>query len=269
MRITVENLFFSYSDKAVLKNINLSLDSSEILCIVGPNGCGKSTLIKCINSILCPQKGKIKLNKSNIKDLQQKEIARCLGYVPQGTEQVYTTTVIDAVLLGRRPHSSWRSSAKDIDIVINVLTMMGLDDIALQEYSHLSGGQRQRVLIARALAQQPKSLLLDEPTSALDIAYQLEVMDILKERVKDYRISVIMVIHDLNLAARYADKVVLLKEGEVYSTGTPKDVFTAENIATVYGVKVAISDQYGKVAIVPVGRLAKDWSRGKSASGKK
>ena len=257
MKITVESLTFAYSGKIVLDGINFESDHSEIICIVGPNGCGKSTLLKCMLTILTPQKGEIMLDGADIRNIQQSEIAKLLGYVPQTADQVFSSSVFDSVLLGRAPYSSWRSSDKDIDIVIDILALMDLDDIALSEFNHLSGGQRQRVMIARALAQQPEVLIFDEPTSALDIAHQLEVMDILTNLAKDKGISIIMVVHDLNLASRYADRIMMMKDGAIYSEGAVKDVLTKKNIASVYGVNSVVDQHYGKISIVPINRIGK------------
>ena len=255
MKIAVKNLSFAYPDKTVLNGINVEVGHAEIMCIVGPNGCGKSTLLKCIESILNPQKGTVMLNGIDIKTMQRREIAKRLGYVPQNTGQIFSSSVFDTVLLGRAPYSSWKSSDKDIDIVIDILTLMELDDIALSEFNHLSGGQRQRVMIARALAQEPEALVFDEATSALDIAHQLEVMDILSSLVETRAISVIMVVHDLNLASRYADQVVMMKEGNIYAMGTAQEVLTRKNIASVYGVNSVVENHHGKISIVPVSRV--------------
>ena len=255
MKITARNLAFAYPGKPVLNGINFELGHSEIMCIVGPNGCGKSTLLKCIVSVLKPQKGEIMLNRMHINKMRRSEIAKLLGYVPQRADQVFSSSVFDSVLLGRTPYSSW--SDKDIDIVIDILTLMDLDAIALSEFNHLSEGQRQRVIIARALAQQPEALIFDEPTSALDIAHQLEVMDILTGLAGKKGISVIMVVHDLNLAARYADHVVMMKEGAIYSKGPVEEVLTRENIASVYGVDSLVGRHDGKISIVPVSRIEK------------
>ena len=255
MRITGKNLTFAYPGNTVLNGINFVLAHSEIMCIVGPNGCGKSTLLKCIVSLLTPQNGEIMLDGVDIKKMQRFEIAKKLGYVPQTADQVFSCSVFDSVLLGRAPYSSWRRSDKDIDIVIDILTLMDLDDIALSEFNHLSGGQRQRVIIARALAQQPEALVFDEPTSALDIAHQLEVMDILTALARKKGISVVMVVHDLNLASRYADHILMMKEGKIYARGAVKEVLTRKNIASVYGVDSIVDQHDGKISIVPISRI--------------
>ena len=255
MIITAKDIAFAYPGKTVLNGITFEVGHSEIMCIIGPNGCGKSTLLKCIVSVLKPQKGEIMLNRMDMKNMRRSEIAKRLGYVPQRTNQVFPSSVFDSVLLGRAPYSSWRSSDKDIDIVIDILTLMDLDDLALSDFNHLSEGQRQRVIIARALAQQPEALIFDEPTSALDIAHQLEIMDILTGLAGKRGISIIMVVHDLNLASRYADHIMMMKQGAIYSKGPVEEVLTRENIASVYGVDSVVGRHDGKISIVPTSRI--------------
>ena len=201
MKVEVKDLYFSYPGKDVLKGIDLEIKDNDIVCVVGPNGSGKSTLVKCIEGLQPPDRGKIYLDGSDSGSLSRIEIARLIGYVPQISSQLFSASVFDTVMMGRKPHFSWRCSDKDIDVVADVLEQMGLEDLAMNEFNCLSGGQQQRVLIARALAQDPRFLLLDEPTSALDIAHQLEVMEIIHNSVHKRSIGVLMVIHDLNLAS--------------------------------------------------------------------
>lgn len=255
MNLKVENLEFSYAGKTVLNGIDFELGTSEIMCVVGPNGCGKSTLLKCLVSILDPQKGSIMINGTDIKQIRGSRLAKILGYVPQNATQIFSSTVFDSVLLGRAPYTAWRSSDADIDIVTDILNFLNLDDIALSEFNQLSGGQRQRVFIARALAQQPQALILDEPTSALDIAHQLEVMDLLTHLSEDKGVSVIMVVHDLNLASSYADHVMMMKDGRVYAMGVVEEVLNRKNIASVYGVDAVVNHYRGKTSIIPISRV--------------
>lgn len=254
MRIDIENLAFSYPGRSVLSGINISVKPFEITCLIGPNGSGKSTIVKCVESLLKPSKGRILLGGEDVGRMTKNDLAKKIGYVPQSSRLTFSTTVFEMILMGRKPYSSWRSSDSDIDIVVDTIQMMKLDEIAMNPFDQLSGGQQQRVLMARALAQQPCCLLLDEPTSALDIAHQLELMDLMIRHVKDKGISVLMVVHDLNLVARYADSVVMLKEGQIHAQGTPGEVFTKKNLADVYGVTAVIGMQGDKVTIVPVAR---------------
>lgn len=257
MRIDVEELFFSYPGNDVLHGVNLQVNQSEIVCVVGPNGSGKSTFIKCVESLLVPKKGTIYLDGIDSQTMHRTEIAKLLGYVPQSTNHFFATTVFDTVMMGRRPYSSWMGSDEDVEEVIEILTKMEIDDIALHNFNHLSGGQQQQVLIARALAQKPKGLLLDEPTSSLDIAHQLEVMDIIHDLVHEHQLCVIMIVHDLNLASRYADRIVMLNDGKIHAAGPPRDVFTVENIEEVYQIEAEIRENKGTISIYPLNRYVR------------
>lgn len=252
MKIKVKDVTFSYSSLPVLEGISLELAESEVLGIVGPNGSGKTTLIRCMNNILKTQGGSVHLNGNEIKDLSRMEIARHIGYVPQNSEHFFPTTVFDTVLMGRRPHAAWRSSEHDLDKVIEILELLGLEDLALRNFGELSGGQQQKVLIARALAQETDIILLDEPTSNLDIRHQLDVMHVIKSLVSERGISAVMAIHDLNLASGYADRVVVLNGGRIVAAGDPVSVFTPEIIAHTYGVEAKINNDNGRPYIMPV-----------------
>ena len=251
MRLQIRNLRFSYGSADILKNINLELNSSEVLGIVGPNGTGKSTLLRCIDRILIPE-GEVLLDGQEISGMSRVEIAKRIGYVPQSMTGVFPATVFDMVLLGRRPHLSWRSSEEDIDKVLEMLDLMDIKDLAMRNFNETSGGQQQKVLIARALAQDVDILLLDEPTSNLDIKHQLEVMEILTELSKTKGISVMMAIHDLNLASRYSDRIIMLNGGGIRDEGDPASVLTAENIRSVYGVDVVVRNEDGKPYMIPM-----------------
>jgi iron complex transport system ATP-binding protein len=253
MKLKIKNLVFSYSSRAVLKDITLEMDCSEILGIVGPNGAGKSTLIRCINKILKPQEGLITLNGKDIRAMTRVQIARTLGYVPQAASGTFSTTVFDTILMGRRPHCGWRCSEKDIKKCLEVIKLIKLEELALRDFSELSGGQQQKVLVARALSQEADILLLDEPTANLDIRQQIETMEIIKNLARDNEISVIIAIHDLNLAARYADRILMLESGRIFCIGTPHSVLTTENISQVYGLEAVIKNEGGRPYIVPIG----------------
>ena len=254
MRLNVKNVAFKYASTPVLEDICMEVAPSEVISICGPNGAGKSTLLRCINRILEPTKGSILLDGLEIRSMSMSETARHIGYVPQANSNVFPLTVFDMVLMGRRPHLGWRGSDVDIEKVVEVLRLMKLEDLAMRDHNELSGGQRQKVLIARALAQEPEVLLLDEPTSNLDIKHQLEVMEIVRGLVAKKKISVIMAVHDLNLASRYSDKVILMMNGRVVNAG--RGVLTPENIRKVYEVEVeVINNNAGGPYIVPIKRL--------------
>lgn len=251
MRLQIRNLRFSYGSTEILRDINMGLNPSEVLGIVGPNGTGKSTLLRCIDRILIPE-GEVLLDGQEISGMSRVEIAKRIGYVPQSMTGVFPATVFDMVLLGRRPHLSWRSSEEDIDKVLEMLDLMDIKDLAMRNFNETSGGQQQKVLIARALAQDVDILLLDEPTSNLDIKHQLEVMEILTELSKTKGISVMMAIHDLNLASRYSDRIIMLNGGGIRDVGDPASVLTAENIRSVYGVDVVVRNEDGKPYMIPM-----------------
>jgi len=252
MKLKVKEVEFSYASVLVLKDICLELAASEMLGVVGPNGAGKSTLLRCIDRILKPQRGDILLDGQDIKEMHLMELARKMGYIPQTTSQIFPATVFDTVLMGRRPHLGWRSSEKDAEKVLEMLQMLDIEEFAMRDINELSGGQQQKVFIARALTQEPEILLLDEPTSNLDIRHQLEVMDIIKNIVREKRISAIMAIHDLNLASRYADRIVMMNSGKIFAAGNPVSVLTPDNIKWVYGVEAEVNNNNGKPYIVPI-----------------
>ena len=252
VRLKVKNVEFSYASVPILKDICIELAASEMLGVVGPNGAGKSTLLRCIDRILKPQRGSILLDEREIKKMSMIELAKKLGYIPQSTAQVFPATVFDTVLLGRRPHVGWRSGEKDRKKVLKALQMLNIEKFAMRDINELSGGQQQKVFIARALTQEPDVLLFDEPTSNLDIKHQLEVMEIIKSIVREKEISAIMAIHDLNLASRYADRIIMMNDGEIFSAGDSVSVLTPESIKQVYGVEAEVNHIHGRPYIVPI-----------------
>lgn len=250
MILSVQGLDFKYPSHRVLKNVSFSLEKGECLAVLGTNGAGKSTLLKCINRILKPQKGSVFIDKHEVKGLNSIGLAQRIGYVSQ-SNQCFRTTVFDTVLIGRKPYIKWDVSKKDLDIVNKAIEMLELEDYSLRYIDELSGGEFQKVLIARALAQEPKVLMLDEPTSSLDLKNQLEVINIIKKVVKSKEISAVVTIHDLNLSLRFADKFILLKNGEIFAAGGT-DIMTAENIEQVYSVPVKVEKFRNKPVIVPI-----------------
>lgn len=262
MKLKIKDVEFRYSSEPVLKDVNIEVGAAEILGVVGPNGAGKTTLLRCIDRILTPQKGCILLDERDIKKMSRMELAKEIGYIPQGVSQVFPATVFDAVLMGRRPHLGWRATEKDTDKVLETLHLLHIEDLAMREINELSGGQLQKVFIARALAQDPDVLLLDEPTSNLDIKHQLEVMSIIKTIVKEKGISAIMAIHDLNLAARYADRIIMMNSGKIFSAGDPASVLTRESIKRVYGVEANVHYNDGKLYIVPLRPIKQNGGEG-------
>jgi len=250
MILEVDDIAFNYRSKNVLNGIEFKIRQNEILSILGPNGVGKTTLLKCMNAILKPKSGAIYIEEEDVLKLSQIEIAKKLGYVPQRAE-TGRLTAFDAILLGRRPHIKWNISEKDLKIVNSAIKKMNLEDLSLRYIDEMSGGEVQKVSIARALVQEPKVLLLDEPTSSLDLRNQLGILDIIKQVVDGHNVSAIMTMHDLNLALRYSDQFIFLKNGTIYSAGSGEEV-TPEMIKEVYGVSVAIEELHGHPVVIPL-----------------
>lgn len=252
VKVNVDSLSFSYRKDPVLKNVNFQIEAGNVLCLVGPNGSGKTTLIRCIDRILQPE-GSVFINGNNIRDMSRKDIARSIGYVPQAGTKIIAATVFDVVMMGRNPYMGWRAAEADLSRTEEAIQLLGIDDLADRQYNELSGGQQQKVLIARAVAQDPQILLLDEPTNSLDICHQLEAVSIIHKLSRKKGIAVIMAIHDLNIAARYADKIMMLKNGNLVALGSPDELMTKERIREVYGVETKIfKDAEAGIIIMPL-----------------
>lgn len=252
VKIIIQDLSFRYRSAPVLQGLSFNVGKGKILGLLGPNGSGKSTLIKCINQILRPQ-GRVVMEGEEIHNMHISDVARRIGYVPQSETMGMSMTVYDAVLMGRRVHMGWKPAAHDLEVVAQVLSEMKIESLAMEDIWELSGGQRQKVFIARALAQEPEVLLLDEPTSSLDLKHQLDTMETVRSLVNRSGISVVMAIHDINLAARYTDTIALIRKGSVYGIGNPQDLFTPKAVRDVYGVEATfLYDTTGNPVIVPV-----------------
>ncbi len=247
MILSVQGLTFKYPSRSVLKDVDFSVSMGDCLAVLGTNGAGKSTLLKCINRILKPQAGVVLIQKDEICKLGATEMARRIGYVAQKNEST-RLTVFDTVLLGRKPYIRWDADEKDLDVVNETLHLLEIKDYALRYLDELSGGELQKVVIARALAQEPDLLLLDEPTSNLDLKNQMEVIQIIRKTAKTKKIAAIVTMHDLNLALRFADQFLLLKNGTIFAAGG-MEVMTSENIENVYSIPVAIK-KWGNVSVV-------------------
>lgn len=252
MRLEVNNLNYSYNNYSFLDKISFSLDKGIILSIVGPNGSGKTTILKCISKVLRLKKGTVSFDGKSIKNLSLKEISRYVSFVPQNFFPVFATTVFEMVLLGRKPYVKWFVSGKDEEIVKNILDIMGLGNLSLRFFNELSGGEKQKVLIAKALAQEPEIILLDEPTSNLDLKHQFKIMNLIKKIIKQKNISAVMAIHDLNLALRFSDKIIMLKDGMVHAYGDIDKILNEENIKKVFGIDTIIYKHSGISYIIPV-----------------
>lgn len=242
--LKIDKLKFSYNNREILKKIDLYLEEREFVGIIGPNGSGKTTLLKNISRILSPDSGVIYLNQKLLNSYDTGELARFMAVVPQDTAVNYNFTVYDLIMMGRNPYQDrWgRVKKEDKEIVEEVMELTDTVEFRDKRINELSGGERQRVIIARALAQKPRVLLLDEPTASLDINYQREIFDLLASLNKDLDLTVIVVSHDLNLSSQYCSKLVLLKDGKIFKVGKPEEVLTARNIKEVYHIEVVVKN---------------------------
>lgn len=253
MTLKIENLSFAYkTNQPVLENISLEVKTGEILGILGPNGTGKTTFIKCINKILQPQSGTVCFNKQNLLALKQEEIAKIIAYVPQYMNNFFPVTVLDTVMQGRLPYAGSDYSDEDKEIVFALLKQMDLEKFAFRNINELSGGERQRVFIARAMAQQPQIIILDEPTSSLDLHNQLFVLHTVENLAQRDNLLIVMTIHDLNLASMFCSKILMLKERHIFAYGTPQEVLTEQNVAEMYKVStnITIADGYKHIRLL-------------------
>lgn len=256
--LVVEDLELGYGGRTVVESLDLVVPPAKITCIVGANACGKSTLLRSMSRLLTPRSGHVLLDGKDVHRLPAKQLARTLGLLPQSPIAPEGIVVADLVGRGRHPHqrvlSRW--SREDDAAVADALAATNTTELAERHVDELSGGQRQRVWIAMALAQQTDVLLLDEPTTFLDVSHQIEVLDLLTDLNRSRGTTIVMVLHDLNLAARYADYLVAIAAGDVYAAGDPSDVLTTETVRAVFGLDShVISDPVsGKPLMLPLGR---------------
>ncbi|MDR1701149.1 MAG: ABC transporter ATP-binding protein, partial [Sporomusaceae bacterium] len=237
----VKDLEFQYNTQLpILREITFEALPGECLAVLGNNGAGKSTMLKCLNRILTPQKGTVYVERNNIFDMPFQQVARNMAFVAQGTQNS-RLTVYDMVMLGRKPYIKWSAGPNDTKIVEDVIRKMKLTDMAVRFVDELSGGEQQKVMLARALAQEPTVLLLDEPTSNLDLRNQYEVLSLVTSVCRENNIAVVIVIHDLNLALRYCDKFMLIKDNQVYDYGTAA-IITSQSIEDVYQIPALIHE---------------------------
>ena len=242
--IQVTDVDFRYKDLLALGDISFSVRRGEFLSIIGPNGSGKTTLIRVIDGILAPERGGISIGGSAIRDMRRRDIARLVAVVPQDSAMIFSFKALEIVMMGRAPHLEMlRFEGKsDFEIARRAMEMTDTASLADRSMDSLSGGERQRVLIARALAQEPEVVLLDEPTAFLDIKHQVEFFGLMKRLNRERGLTVLAVTHDINLAAAYCDRVMLLKEGHIHSVGAPGEVITEANIREVYETDVLVDD---------------------------
>lgn len=247
----VEGLNFSYPcGRQILREVFFEADSGSFLAVLGNNGAGKSTLLKCFDQILRPQSGSVTVDGAELLTLSLGELARQVAFVTQSAA-LTRMTVYETLLLGRKPYIKWGVSQEDRRMVDDTLRRMGLEGFAMRYLHQLSGGEQQKVLLARALVQQPKLLLLDEPTSNLDLRNQYEVLSLVREVCRERNITAILVIHDLNLALRFCDRFVFLHGGTVFAAGD-HSVVSPENIRAVYGMESVVEQVAGVPVVVPL-----------------
>jgi iron complex transport system ATP-binding protein len=256
--LTIDGIDCSYGSVKVLEGIQFAVESGVFLGILGPNGSGKTTLLKSISRVLEPKKGTIFIGDKDIYKQKSLEIAKQMAVVPQDTPVSFDFTALEVVLMGRNPHMPKfkMESREDFAIVKNSMELTGTWQFANRPITELSGGEKQRVIIARALTQEPRILLLDEPTTHLDICNQLEIMDLLKELCTTKKLLIIAVFHDFNLAARYCDSIILLKEGKIVAVGESNNTLTSENVKKVFKVDTIVKKHplTGSLHVIPISK---------------
>jgi len=256
--LTIDGIDCSYGSVNVLKDIHFAVESGEFLGILGPNGSGKTTLLRSISRVLKPHKGTILIGDENIYEMKTVEVAKQLAVVPQSTPVTFDFTSLEVVLMGRNPHMPRfkMESKEDLAIARNSMELTRTWEFADRPVTELSGGEMQRVIIARALTQEPKILLLDEPTTHLDISNQLEIMDLIKRLCKTKKLLIVAVFHDFNLAARYCESIILLDNGKIVAVGESNETLTSENVRKVFGVDTIVKKHpvTGFLHVIPFSR---------------
>ncbi|KEI86159.1 iron-dicitrate transporter ATP-binding subunit [Clostridium botulinum B2 267] len=240
--ITTTNLAIAYEDKLIVNGLNMNIPKGKITTIIGPNGCGKSTVLKTVGRILKPKEGLVYLNGDDIRNLSTKEVAQKMAILPQSPQAQGGLTVGELVSYGRFPHKKGfgKLSPEDKKVIEWTLDITKLTELEVTMVDNLSGGQRQRVWIAMALAQQTDLILLDEPTTYLDMSYQLEVLELLYNLNREESCTIVMVLHDLNLAARFADYMIAIRDGSIIKCGTPKEIMTKEVLKDTFNIDAEI-----------------------------
>ncbi|MFW5996682.1 MAG: ABC transporter ATP-binding protein [Lentisphaeria bacterium] len=237
--LTADNITFGYGEKPLMRDVSLHLEEGRVLGILGPNGAGKTTLLRILSGFLKPWRGSVNLNNTDISQLSARQIARNIAVVPQQASQAFPYTVHQLVAMGRRPYHGYfgQNSRDDSQAVESALEQTGLKELAERPITRLSGGEGQLALVARAFAQRTPVMLLDEATSSLDIKHTLDILSVVRERVKKDNIAVGAIIHDINTAAAFCDSIVMLSEQGMLGPGKPEELLVAENLKVVYGIE--------------------------------
>jgi iron complex transport system ATP-binding protein len=249
MILSIDGIQFKYNGHPVLEDVTFKVRQGEVVAILGPNGVGKTTLLRCINGILKPSSGAVMVEDENVLKLDAMAVARRIGYVAQ-RQTAGKLTAFDAILMGRRPHIRFRVSEKDLQIVDGAIKSLCLGKLAMRHIDRMSGGELQKVAVGRALVQEPKLLLLDEPTSSLDLKNQVEILKLIRRVVREHAVCAVMTLHDLTTALRFADKCLFLKNGGIHAAVAPREV-TADIIKEVYDIAVEIHYYKGFPLVIP------------------
>lgn len=249
MILAIDQVEFRYNGHAGLEDITFNVSEGEVLAILGPNGVGKTTLLRCINGILKPKGGAVTVENENVVKMDARSVARRIGYVAQ-QQTGGRMTAFDAILMGRRPHIRFSASARDLRLVDAIIDRLGLRHLAMRHIDCMSGGELQKVAVGRALVQEPKVLLLDEPTASLDLKNQVEILKLIRQAVKTHDICAVMTLHDLSAALRFADKCLFIMNGAIHAAVGPEQV-TAPMIEQVYGINVELHHHNGHPVIIP------------------
>jgi iron complex transport system ATP-binding protein len=257
VRLQASALSVGYGERLVVDGLDLDVVGGTVTAVIGPNGCGKSTLLRALGRLLTPRSGTVLLDGKRIDKMPTREVAKVLGMLPQAPQAPEGLTVADLVARGRHPHQAWyrQWSSDDEAAVAEALRMTGMHDLSERAVDELSGGQRQRAWISMALAQGTDLLLLDEPTTYLDLAHQIDVLDLVQRLHAEAGRTVVMVLHDLTLAARYAERLVAMKNGRIVAVGTPAEVLTEQMLLEVFGLdaRVVPDPVAGTPLVVPTG----------------
>ena len=252
--LQIQDLSIGYPEKAdILRDVSFEVNRSEILALIGPNGSGKTTLLRGITGILPPRSGRISFDGKDLADMSPRERAGLISVVPQTASLPQGYTVFESVSHGRTPYLNWYGRLSDTDqsFIDNAIHLTGLDDYKTSEVSALSGGEQQRTVMARALAQNAPVMILDEPTNCLDLHYQISLLNLTREICREKQLAVLLIIHDLNLAARFADRVAILHNGTIAGSGTPREVLRPDLLSEIYRTPVKVLSDEDEIIILP------------------